>query len=148
MKRECLTRDELLAGIRTSLGGRAAELLYYGREAGLTTGASSDLEKATNIARQMICRYGMDEEFGLLATPELFKHAEAMSSPMYQRVNELAGRILKEQMEQTLKLMEANRRHLDAVSKSLLEKNRLYRKDLEELLPPILGERGAAMRIL
>lgn len=135
MKRESLTRDEMLARIRTSLGGRAAELLYYGREAGLTTGASGDLENATNIARQMICRYGMDEEFGLLATPELFKHAEAMSSPTYQKVNELAGRILKEQMEATVKLLEANRRHLDAVSKALLEKNRLYRKDLEQLLP-------------
>jgi ATP-dependent Zn protease len=92
---------------------------------------------ATNIARQMICRYGMDEEFGLLATPELFKHAEAMSSPTYQKVNELAGRILKEQMEATMKLMESNRQHLNTVSKALLERNRLYRKDLERILPTI-----------
>ncbi len=135
MKRESLTREEMLARIRTSLGGRAAEILYYGREAGLTTGASGDLENATNVARNMICRFGMDDEFGLLATPELFKHAEAMGSPTYQRVNEVAGKILKEQMEATVKLLEANRRHLDAVAKALLEKNRLYRKDLEQLLP-------------
>jgi len=135
MKRECSTREEMLARIRTSLAGRAAEVIYYGKDQGLNTGASSDLEKATNVARYMICRYGMDEEFGLLATPELFKHAEAMSSPTYHRVNEAASKILKEQMEQTLKLLEQNREHLDAVSKALLERNRLYRKDLEAILP-------------
>lgn len=140
MKRESLTRDELLARIRTSLGGRAAEMLYYGDEAGLTTGASADLENATNIARQMICRYGMVEEFGLLATPELFKYAEAMSSPVYLRVNEAASKILKEQKDRTLKLLNENRQHLDAVSRALIQKNRLYRKDLEELLPPIPGK--------
>lgn len=138
MKRERLTREDLLARIRTSLAGRAAEMLYYGSEVGLTTGASADLEHATNIARQMICRYGMDEEFGLLATPELFKYAEAMSSPTYQRVNEAASRMLKEQMAATLKLLEVNRLHLDTVSRSLLAKNRLYRKELEGLLPQAL----------
>ena len=141
MKRESLTRNEMLARIRTSLGGRAAELVYYGVDGGSTTGASGDLENATNIARQMTCRYGMDDEFGLLSAPELFKHAEAISSPLYQRVNEVAGRILKEQMQHTMKLLESNRHHLDAVAKALLEKNRLYRKDLEQLLPPIPAKR-------
>ena len=135
MKRETLTRDEMLARIRTCLGGRAAEILYYGSSAGLTTGASGDLEHATNIARQMICCYGMDEEFGLLVTPELFKHAEAISSPLYQQVAVAASKILKEQMEQTRSTLEQNRVHLDAVAKALQEKNRLYRSDLEELLP-------------
>lgn len=140
MKKESRTREELLASIRTSLAGRAAEIVCYGPEAGLTTGASGDLEHATNTARQMICRYGMDGEFGLLATPELFKYAEAMSSPTYQRVNEAASRILKEEMDKTAKLLEANRKHLDAVAKALIEKNRLYRKDLEQILPPISGK--------
>ena len=90
----------------------------------------------------MTCRYGMDDEFGLLSTPEIFKHAEAISSPLYQRVNEVAGRILKEQMQHTMKLLESNRHHLDAVAKALLEKNRLYRKDLEQLLPPIPAKRA------
>jgi ATP-dependent metalloprotease FtsH len=135
MKRESSTREDLLARIRTCLGGRAAEVLYYGKEKGLTTGASGDLEHATFVARQMICRFGMEEDFGLLSTPELFKHAEAMSSPMYQRVSEVASRILKQEMEATLRLLSENREHLHAVSKALLEKNRLYRKDLEAILP-------------
>lgn len=139
VKRESLKREEMLARIRVSLGGRAAEMLYYG-DAGLTTGASGDLENATGVARQMICRYGMNEEFGLLSTPELFKYAEAMSSPVYLRVNESASKILKEQMEKTKKLLEENRKYLDTVSKTLLDKNRLYRKDLEAILPPISGK--------
>ncbi len=139
MKRESLSRDDLLARIRVSLGGRAAEVLYYG-EAGLTTGASGDLEHATQTARQMLCRYGMDEAFGLLATPELFKYAEAVSSPAYERVNTAAEAILKEQMALTLKLLEENRAHLDAVARALLAKNRLYRKELEAILPPISGK--------
>jgi ATP-dependent metalloprotease FtsH len=136
MKRESLTREELLARIRTCLGGRAAEILYHGKEKGLTTGASGDLEHATQIARNMICRYGMEEDFGMLSTPELFKHAEAVSSPLYQRVSESAVKILNQEMENTLKLLEENHNHLDAVSKALLAKNRLYRNDLQQLLPP------------
>jgi ATP-dependent metalloprotease FtsH len=135
MKRESLTREEMVARIRVSLGGRAAESLYYGADGGLTTGASGDLENATSIARQMVCRYGMDEGFGLLATPELFKHAEALGSPLYERVNAVTGEILKKEMERTGKLLEENRQHLDAVVNALRAKNRLYRKELEEILP-------------
>jgi ATP-dependent metalloprotease FtsH len=140
MKRESLTREELLARIRTCFGGRAAEFIYYGKEQGLTTGASGDLEHATQIARQMICRYGMDEDFGLLSAPEILKYSEAVGSPIYQRVGEAAGRILKREMEKALKLLEENRTYLDSVSKALLAKNRLYRNDLLDLLPPCLAD--------
>jgi cell division protease FtsH len=139
MRRESSTREDLLAQIRTCFAGRAAELLYYGPEKGLTTGASGDLEHATRLARNMICRYGMDEEFGLLSASELFKHAEAISSPIYQQVSEAARKILKREMENTLKLLKENRPHLDAVSKALLNKNRLYRNDLQQLLPRCRG---------
>jgi cell division protease FtsH len=136
MKRECQTREELLAQIRTCFGGRAAEILYYGKDRGLNTGASGDLEHATRVARHMICRFGMDEEFGLISMPELVKHAEAVSSPVYQVMNEAASRILKREFENALKLLEENRPHLDGISKALLAKNRLYRNDLQALLPP------------
>jgi ATP-dependent metalloprotease FtsH len=136
IKRESLTRDEMLARIRVSLGGRAAEMLYYGQGAGVATGASGDLESATNLARQMICRYGMDEEFGLLAVPELVSRPEAVGTPVYQEVNRRAGALLKEQMGVALKLLEQHRNHLDAVAEALLGKNRLYRADLETMLPP------------
>ena len=133
---ESRTRNELLAEIRTCLGGRAAEMLYYGREGGLSTGAAGDLEHASRVAGQMICRFGMDEEFGLLAAPELLQRVEALSSPIYQHVAKAAGRILKEQLEKTLEILQTNRCHLEYLAKALLEKNRLYRKDLEQILPP------------
>lgn len=134
IKRESLTRDEMLARIRTCLGGRASEMLYYGDEKGLTTSAAGDLENATNIARQMICRYGMDGEFGLLATPELFKHAQAIGSPTYQQVNDAARKILREEMDKTIKLLEKNRKHLDNITKALLNKNRVLHSDLKQIL--------------
>ncbi len=137
MKRESLTRADMLARIRTCLGGRAAEILYYGPETGLTTGASGDLINATQTARQMACMYGMDEMFGLAATPEMLKHVEAVASPLYQRITESANKLLKQEMDNTLRLLTENRIHLDAVTKALLEKNRLYRRDLEQILPAV-----------
>ena len=136
VKRESLNREQMLARIRTSLGGRAAELLYDGA-AGLTTGAAGDLKYATGVVRKMICLYGMEEEFGLLSMPELLQHAEAISSPDYKRINDLAGEILKAEMAKTQERLQANRQHLDAVATALLDRNRLYRKDLEDILPAV-----------
>jgi len=144
-QKAAMTRDELLAKIRTSLGGRAAEIVYYGREGGLSSGASGDLEHATNICRAMVCRYGMDTGFGLVATPELLEYQAALSSPVYLELNKATGKILSEQMEQTVKLLEENRSHLHALAEALVEKERLTREDLQSLLPPIAPEKGAVL---
>ena len=133
------TRDELLADIRVSLGGRGAEILYYGREGGLSTGVAQDLENATDTARAMVARYGMDEEFGLIATPELMKYEAALSSPVYLRVNEAANKILKQEMDKTLKLLEENRRHVGAVAEALVARERLAAGDLQKILPRLVG---------
>jgi cell division protease FtsH len=139
LARERRTRGELLATIRTMLGGRAAEIIYYGPDAGLTTGASGDLDSASRLARQMICRYGMSAEFGLLAVPELLQDARGVGSPAFERVNELASRILAGEMQGALAVLNEHRAHLDAVSAALVSTNRLYRRDLEALLPPCPG---------
>ena len=132
IKRESWTRDELLSTfIRTCLGGRAAEMVYYGQN-GLSSGASSDLEVASNIARKMISELGMDSEFGLLSI-----RGQNNSGPLWQEVNKRAGAIVDEQLQETLKLLQENRGHLDAVSQALIRRNRLYRKDLQEILPPL-----------
>jgi len=136
-KRGNRTRDQLLREICVNLSGRCAELLYYGRDAGLSTGVSQDLENATNIARAMVCRYGMEEEFGLLVTPELMKYEGALSSPVYLKLNEAANKILKEQMDKTMTLLEKNRQHLDALVEALIGRERLTTEELQNILPQI-----------
>jgi len=136
-KRESKKKEELLQDMRCDFGGRAAEILVYGKDEGLSTGPSSDLEHATNLARTMVCRYGMDLDFGLLVTPELMKYEGALSSPMYVKVNEAASKILKEQMDLTENLLKVNRKHLDVVAEALVEKERLTTEELQKILPAI-----------
>lgn len=59
------SKSEILDYIRWCLGGRAAELVYYGDDDGLTMGPSADLQQATSAAEQLFTRYGMDESFGM-----------------------------------------------------------------------------------
>ena len=129
------TCSELLWKIRGMLGGRAAEQMIYGDADGLTTGASNDLERATDLARKMVCRYGMDEDFGLLATPELMNYEGALSSPVFIKLNDAAGRILREQMTETLRLLKENREQFDKVVESLSERERLTADELKSMLP-------------
>lgn len=135
-KRESLSCKDILNQIRTLLGGRAAEQLYSGAENGLTTGASGDLAQATRLARDMVCRYGMTDDFGLLAVPELIQHPEGMASPLYEQVNVVISEILKREMINTRQLLNENKQALDRVVSALLVRNRLLRSELEEILGP------------
>ena len=123
------TRDEMLARIRTSLGGRAAEIVYYGDRDGISSGASGDLQHATYWAQMILCNLGMDEEFGL-----------AVVNP-HSAVGELAGeirtavnRILKEQMEETVRLVRENKETIDALVTELMYKNHLNEHELAHIL--------------
>lgn len=129
------TKQELLWKIRVLLSGRATEIVYFGEEQGLSTGASDDLERATDLARSMVCRYGMDKTFGLLVTPELMKYEGAQSSPVFMKVNRAASKILMEQLQETTRLIQDNRAHIDAVADALLDKERLTAEELRRLLP-------------
>ena len=120
------TRDELINRIRTSLGGRAAEIVYYGERDGISTGASGDLEQATRIAMAMICSYGMDDAFGLSVMG-----SEAANDPAVRaRVNEL----LRQEMEETIRLIRENRHRIDRMVDELMKKNKLTGYEMEQLL--------------
>ncbi len=126
-KKGSYTKAELLASIRTSLGGRAAEMVYYGVEGGLTTGASGDLENATRVARHMICSYGMDEEIGLIyLDPE-----EAEKNPA---INKRIGEILKRELDAAIRLIEENRAATDALVGELMVKNHLRGDEIHAVL--------------
>lgn len=123
------TKKELLARIRTSLGGRAAEMVCYGQEEGLSTGASGDLESATRLAEQLICNYGMDGQFGLAAIS-----SQAMrSGELSMRVREAVNAILAEQMEEAVRLLTENRAALDRMVGVLLVKNHLTGEEIDRV---------------
>ena len=127
---ELHTKSELLAMIRTSLGGRAAELLYYGPQEGISTGAGSDLAAATYRARQIVCSLGMDETFGLAVEHSGVNAGGAMSLEVRTAVN----RILQEQMDEALQQLRENKDKLDALVEALLAKNHLNQREIEQVL--------------
>ena len=124
------TKQELIGRIRTSLGGRAAEITYYGEKDGVSTGASGDLESATRVARAMICNYGMDDAFGMaVMTPE-----EATRGPLAAKVSERVSAIIHEEMETTIRLISDNKARIDRMVDALMKKNKLSGEEMEELL--------------
>ena len=118
------SRTDLLSRVRTSLGGRAAEIVYYGKENGVTTGASSDLANATELVRRMLCAYGMDDEFGLAVVPPSEKGDDGA---LRQRINQ----ILVSQLEEAIRLIESNRAAMDALVDELVSKNSLNEKEID-----------------
>ena len=128
------TYDELLARIRTSLGGRAAEIVYYGTKDGISTGPSGDLQSATNVAQHIVCTYGMDEDFGLAVVSPT-----AAGGEMSVEVRAAVNRILKEQMVETIRLVEKHKDTIDALVTELLYKNHLNEQELAQILSATNG---------
>ena len=121
------TKAELLSSISTSLAGRAAEIVYYGAEGGLTTGATADLQNATRVARYMICHCGMDEEIGLVYVSD----EEARENPL---ITKRVGEILKVRLDVAVAAIEENRDAIDALVALLLEKNHLRGDEIDSVL--------------
>lgn len=121
------TKAELIGRIRTSLGGRAAEIVYYGEKDGVSTGASGDLEQATRVAQAMICSYGMDDQVGLAV---MGQQEAAANLAVNRRVNEILG----EEMKNTVELIGKNKIRIDRMVDALMKKNKLTAEEMEELL--------------
>ena len=124
------TREEILDGIRTSLGGRAAELVWFGNEDGMSTGASGDLDAATRKALAMICHYGMQETFGLATLSVENAQNGTLSPAVRQAVNE----ILVSELENAVNLIKANRHLIEKLVDELIRNNSLTAKDIERIL--------------
>lgn len=115
------TKNEILARIRTALGGRAAEIVYYGEKDGVSTSASGDLAGATDYAQQIICSYGMSEDFGLAVIDrQALKEGE-----LSMKVREAVNKILETELKNAVKLIEENRTSVDALVKRLMSENHL-----------------------
>ncbi len=123
------TRAELLARIRISLAGRAAEEVFYGKAKSLNTGASSDLQHATDIAFQMVCTYGMEDEQLITLRKE-----EVLQSALAGEYTAKVNQILKTEMRKTLTTIENAKDKIQKIADVLIKENRLTGKQFEELM--------------
>ena len=124
------TKAELLAEIRTDLAGRAAELVCV-FIAELSNGASNDLQKASQLALNIISYYGMSEN-SLFTYPLVL--GEAGVSPMMKPAIEEADRILKTEMEKTIKIVEEHKDLVVKFADALIEKGHLGKVEIERLM--------------
>ena len=120
-------RDELIAKIKVALGGRAAEKVVYDE---ITTGAESDIQNLTQIARGMVGRWGMSDALGPLAVEGrqdgmLLPGAEPVSPRTQQLVDEEARRIVESAEDEVVELLRHERPRLEALAHALLERETL-----------------------
>jgi cell division protease FtsH len=135
-----MTKEELEQKIMVLLGGRAAERLVFNH---VSTGAADDLVRATDIAFNMVTRYGMDEQLGPVTyeeAPTAFLHdqggalhekrySESTAKKIDDTVRHIIGGCFKHSME----ILESNRDILDACAEELLKQERLDENCLREL---------------
>ncbi|MEE0840115.1 MAG: AAA family ATPase [Acutalibacteraceae bacterium] len=120
------TKEELLANVRTALGGRAAELVYYGEKDGLSTGASGDLVSATRTVQDIVCSFGMDSDYGIA----VYEQTAYMSDEAKAAVN----RVLSQQLSETVRIISENKDKIDALVEKLMEKNRMTGTEIEAVI--------------
>ena len=134
-----MTRDELEAKLTVLLGGRAAERLVFDE---LSTGAADDLAKATEIARSMVMRYGMDEHLGnatydtdrttFLGTPAPVE-PRRLSEDTNRAIDQAIREILDSAFERAMTLLRLHREVLEAGAQKLLEQETLEEPDLRAI---------------
>ncbi len=150
--RYLMTREELLDKICVLLGGRAAEKLVFGH---LSTGAADDLVKATDIARSIVTRYGMEEKLGYVAyeserTPFLQPApGQAVTERHYseqtaREIDLAVRRIVEECFERALGILERNREILERCARRLLEVETLDEEELRRLTADLVKEPALA----
>ena len=132
-----MTKDELINKIATLTGGRAAEELIFGS---ITTGASNDIEQATKLARAMITRYGMSDEFDMVALETVTNQylggdtSLACSADTQREIDREVVELVKTQHEKALKILTDNREKLDELAKHLYEKETITGEEFMSIL--------------
>lgn len=131
------TKSQLFDQMCVLLGGRLAEELAFGS---ISTGASDDLKKVTNLAYQEVVRLGFNEQIGLLSfkPPESDYPQERLYSQTTQRlIDEEVRKLVTQAQEHTRALLQKHKDHLFSVAERLLQKEKIGKEDMIELL----GER-------
>ncbi len=141
------TKEELLAMIANSMGGRIAEELFIGQ---VTTGASNDIEKATEIARAMVCQYGMSDlgplaygkkEEQIFLGREIAQHRD-FSEDTAIKIDQEVNRIVSEQYARATKILTDNRESVERLTEALLEYESLDNAQIRRVIAglPLEGD--------
>ena len=136
-----MTKEEIENKIATFTGGRAAEEVVFGE---ITTGASNDIEQATKLARAMITRYGMSEEFDMVAMETVTNQylggdtSLACSADTQNRIDAKVVELVKAQHQKAKNILLENREKLDELAKYLYEKETITGEEFMR----ILGQEG------
>lgn len=143
-ERHTYPKEYLLNSIAILMGGRAAEEIVFDHQ---TTGASNDIERATQLARRMVCEWGMSERMGPLSFGkmddqvflgrEIVQHHRDYSEQTAIQIDQEVRRIVEENYKKAKDLLETHRDVLEAVAAALLEKETLENQDIEKILADI-----------
>jgi cell division protease FtsH len=132
-----MNKQELENKIATFTGGRAAEELVFGS---ITTGAANDIEQATKLARAMITRYGMSEDFDMVAMETVTNQylggdtSLACSAETQSRIDEQVVELVRKQHEKALNILKDNRGKLDELASYLYEHETITGKQFMQIL--------------
>jgi cell division protease FtsH len=143
-----LTKEQILAMIKHAMGGRAAEDLVFAQ---FSTGASNDLKQATDLAKRMICKYGMSDRLGPVSfgddDQDVFLGRDFISRKDYsekkaEEIDEEVSTLLRELYDDARRCLADNRPTLERIAEALLERETLDTADLKLLvagqpLPPM-----------
>jgi cell division protease FtsH len=147
--RVSVTREQIEARLVMAYGGRVAEEIIFGRDH-VTTGASSDIQQATGIARRYVSQWGLSDAIGPILVgdneQEVFLGRELssrrqVSERTAQQVDDEVSRVINEAYNRAMDTLTTHRALLDAIAASLLERETLSREDIlllekGEVLPP------------
>lgn len=137
--RYLMTKDDLENKMAVLMGGRASEMLIFGK---LSTGAADDLMKATNIAREMVTRFGMTEELGFVSYEDqgsqFLEVKEAFGRPSYsdstaKEIDETVKKIVMSAYDKALDFLKHHRDILEQAAHTLMERETLTDEELKEI---------------
>ena len=136
-ERNLMSKEEILDQIATLTGGRAAEEIIFHS---ITTGASNDIEKATKLARAMITRYGMSDEFDMVALETVTNQSMGGDTSLVcaadtaAKIDDMVVQIVRQQHEKALRLLRDNEAKLHELAQYLCEKETITGEEFMEIL--------------
>lgn len=134
-ERQLTTTEQMLDEMCATLGGRAAEEVVFGN---ISTGALSDLERVTKQAQAMVTIYGLSEKLGNISYydssgQQEYSFGKPYSEDTAKKIDEEIKNIIEEQYTRAVKILTESRDKLDALAHKLLDKEVIFREDLEEI---------------